>query len=100
MPATITTTAAFRRLAKYRHITSRCCCVRSPAAAVSGCRTAASELKAIGFWFDTILPDDASDNLSDYAKSVKEIEELTGYTFFPDVDAGVKNSYTLSEWGL
>ena len=60
----------------------------------------ASELKAIGFWFDTILPDEASDDLADYAKSVAEIEQLTGYTFFPDVDAGVKQSYTLSEWGL
>ena len=40
----------------------------------------------------------SSDSFRNYAISVKELEELTGFTFFPTIDAQYKNSYTLSFW--
>ena len=60
---------------------------------------AASELKAIGFWFDSIICDDASEDLKDYAVSIAEIERRTGLTFFPAVTSAVKSQCTPSDWG-
>ena len=60
----------------------------------------ANELKAIGFWFDSVLPAGASENLSDYAVSIAEIEKKTGITFFPDIPAEVKQQYSTSFWGI
>ena len=60
----------------------------------------ASELKAIGFWMDTYLPDGYSTTLADYAVSVAEIERQTGLTFFPDIPDEVKSQCVPTDWGL
>ena len=60
----------------------------------------ASELKAIGFWFDSVPDDGASTNLADYAMSVADIEDITGITFFPDIPASVKRQCAPGDWGL
>ena len=60
----------------------------------------ASELKAIGFWFDSVLPTGASESISDYALSVADIEKRTGITFFPDIPSEVKKEFSTSFWGL
>ena len=66
--------------------------------AVQDC--SADELKAIGFWFDAVVPSGASVNLADYALSVAEIETRTGFTFFPTIPTAVKSQCTPSDWGL
>lgn len=59
--------------------------------------------KAIGFW---TKHEKAADNatITSFAKSIDEIEELTGIDFFcnlPDeIEAEVEKSYNLSDWGL
>ena len=63
-------------------------------------KCAASELKAIGFWFNQVIPTVNSDNLADYAMSVAEIESLTGITFFPDIPTAVKEQCSPQDWGL
>ncbi len=60
----------------------------------------ASELKAIGFWFDSIIPDSASAELKDYAVSIAEIERRTGLEFFPAVTSDIKSQCVPSDWGL
>ena len=60
----------------------------------------ADELKAIGFWMDSVLPAEASEDLSSYAMSVADIEKITGITFFPDIPAAVKKQCNPSDWGL
>ncbi len=57
----------------------------------------ASELKAIGFWTANKSGQQLDGKL---CKSVAEIEELTHFTFFPDVDASVKAQNTPADWGL
>ena len=64
---------------------------------------AASELKAVGFWFEHAdrIGGSSSPTLDkSYLRSVKEIEEKTGFTFFPDVDESVKASYNPADWGF
>ncbi len=52
---------------------------------------AADELQCIGFWFDNqAYPNGASPTLN--MKSVAEIEQITGMTFFANVPAAPKNS--------
>ena len=58
----------------------------------------ASELKAIGFWFDAVIPSGSSSNLADYAMSVADIEAITGHTFFPGIPDSVKQQCTPSDW--
>ena len=60
---------------------------------------APSELKAVGFWFENSDEGDATFGRAQM-KSVKEIEEKTGFTFFPDVDESVKATYNPAEWGF
>lgn len=61
----------------------------------------ANELQAIGFWIPTYMTDAVTSGQIDrFAKSVAEIEQLTGLTFFPDVPASVKASFERSEWGF
>ena len=60
---------------------------------------APSELKAVGFWFENSDEGDATFGRAQM-KSVKEIEEITKFTFFPDVDESVKASYNPAEWGF
>ena len=61
----------------------------------------ADELKAIGFVFDN-TSSSADTQLQDAACSVKEIEELTGFEFFRNLDPAVadavKSSYKYSDW--
>jgi len=53
------------------------------------------DLKCIGFW----ISHSATGHLnSSYCKSVAEIERLTGFTFFPEVDVD-KTQFNLSDWG-
>lgn len=40
----------------------------------------------------------SSRNYMDYAISVKELEEETGFTFFPDIDARYKASFNAAQW--
>ena len=62
---------------------------------ISECR--ASELKTIGFW----VANQSGQQLgSQLCRSVAEIERLTGFTFFPDVDASVKEQLAPADWGL
>lgn len=58
----------------------------------------ASELKAIGFWFDTMPEYGCSTDLADYALSVAEIELKTGITFFPNIPAEVKQQCNPTDW--
>ncbi len=37
-------------------------------------------------------------NYNDYSLSVKELEAITGFTFFPHIDAATKNNVNLSDW--
>ncbi len=60
---------------------------------VSEC--SASELQAIGYWFEheyySAVPDPVS---------VKEIEERTGFTFFPNIPEEVKSTLKTTDWSL
>ncbi len=61
--------------------------------AVTEC--SADELQAIGFWFEhkyySSIPDPVT---------VKEIEERTGFTFFPNIPEEVKASYKSVDWSF
>lgn len=59
----------------------------------------AGELKAIGFWLEH-RSDYPATFSTDCCKSVEYIEQQTGFTFFPTVDAAVKQQCTPSEWAL
>lgn len=65
--------------------------------------TDASQLMAIGYWAENAASSNRG-KLPDYVKSVAEIEELTGYTFFPMLDpavaAEVKAQCRPSDWGI
>ena len=58
---------------------------------------------AIGFWFENRSYGDVNFSRS-YARSVDDIEKLTGFDFFCNLDdnieAAVEASYTASLWGL
>ncbi|MGI6224345.1 MAG: DNA/RNA non-specific endonuclease [Prevotella sp.] len=59
------------------------------------------QYKAIGFWTEHVNQSESYD-YSHYAKSIKEIEELTGIDFFcnlpDDIEQEVEESYNLSDW--
>ena len=57
----------------------------------------ASELRSIGFW---VANENGQTLGSNLCKSVEEIERLTGFTFFPEVDASVKRQCAPEEWGF
>ncbi len=58
-----------------------------------------NELIAIGFWLEH--RDDYPSTISaNYCVSVEEIEQKTGFTFFPSVDNEVKQQCNPSDWGL
>lgn len=50
----------------------------------------------IAFKFNNERP--SSTTLMDYAISVAELEQLTGFTFFPTIDASYKQSYDATKW--
>lgn len=63
----------------------------------------ASELKAVGFWFEHA--DEINGSTSpmldaSYMRSVEWIEQQTGFTFFPDVPVEVKQQCNPSDWGF
>lgn len=65
----------------------------------------ASELKAVGFWFENGDGTDDSGAATptldaSYLKSVEWIEQQTGFTFFPDVPPSVKQQCNPSDWKL
>ena len=63
----------------------------------------ASELIAVGFWFENGDGTDDSGAATptldaSYLKSVAWIEQQTGFTFFPDVPPSVKQQCNPSDW--
>lgn len=61
-----------------------------------------SELKAVGFWFEHANEIGGSTSPvlgAAYMKSVEWIEQQTGFSFFPEVDASVKANFTAADWG-
>ncbi len=58
-----------------------------------------STAKCIGFWMENTAPDTGSVSREN-VKSVTEIEELTGFEFFPGMPQEVKSRYNLDMWGL
>lgn len=63
----------------------------------------ADELRAIGFWVDQRSYGDI-DPPASLCRSVAEIEELTGFTFFPNLSeaaaAAVKRQNVPAQWGI
>lgn len=57
----------------------------------------ASELMTIGFWVEHRA--DAGE-AAQWTKSVAEIEQLTGFEFFPTLPTAAKQQNTPSQWGL
>ena len=63
----------------------------------------ASELQAVGFWFehaDEINGSTSPTLDASYLKSVEWIEQQTGFTFFPGVPPSVKRQCNPSDWGF
>ena len=63
----------------------------------------ASELKAVGFWFehaDEINGSTSPTLDASYLKSVEWIEQQTGFFFFPDVPDEVKQQCNPADWGF
>lgn len=63
----------------------------------------ADELQCVGFWLDTFTQLDASSArtvLREIAVPVSEIEQQTGFTFFPDVPEEVKQQCNPADWGF
>lgn len=58
----------------------------------------ASELKSLGFWVPENAPNQGQPK--SWAMSVKEIEDKTGFTFFPEIPAEVKTMTETASWGL
>ena len=60
--------------------------------------------QAIGFWLEHDSLDHSGDELSEYAKSIDELEALTGIDFFcnlpDDTENQVEKSYAPIKWGL
>ena len=59
----------------------------------------ASELKSIGFWVEQKSYGDIEPPRS-ICMSVAEIEDKTGFTFFPQVPEEVKQQNNPSQWAL
>ncbi len=57
----------------------------------------ASELQTIGFWVENKA---GQGEAKAWVKSVEEIEQLTGFKFFPTLPAEVKKQNFASQWGL
>ena len=63
-----------------------------------------SDYKAIGFWLEHDNIDHADNSLTEYAKSIDELEALTGIDFFcnlpDDIENKVEAKYSTSQWSL
>ena len=57
----------------------------------------ADQLKASGFWVSNAS---GQGEAKDWVRSVAEIEELTGFTFFPSLPEAVKQQKNAAAWGL
>lgn len=57
----------------------------------------AGQLKSIGFW---VANEGGQGEAKSWVKSVKEIEELTKFEFFPTLPAEVKTQKDAASWGL
>jgi endonuclease G len=61
-----------------------------------------TKYKAIGFWMEHVSEYGSKKPLSTYAKSIDELEKLTGLDFFcnlPDnIEDAVEKSYSASDW--
>lgn len=66
--------------------------------------TDASQLRAIAFWMEHANTGDDTSITSSDCISVAELEEITGFTFFPmlddSIEAEVKSAKVPSEWGV
>ena len=66
--------------------------------------TDASELRAIVFWFEHENTGDDTSITSADCITVSELEQITGFTFFPmlddSIEAQVKSTKVASEWGV
>ena len=58
----------------------------------------AGELQCIGFWYTHAAS--SGQTPATCIKSVQEIENLTGFSFFANVPNAPKASYSASDWGL
>lgn len=67
-------------------------------------RVTSKGTSAIGFWMEHLNQDLSSDKLSKYAKSIDQLEALTGIDFFCNVpdetEDKVESTFKLSEWNL
>ena len=78
-------------------------CTRSGNSGKAIQECSASELKAVGFWFehaDEINGSTSPTLDASYLKSVEWIEQQTGFIFFPDVPKEVKQQCNPSDWGF
>ena len=57
----------------------------------------AGQLKSIGFW---VANEGGQGEAKSWVKSVKKIEELTKFEFFPTLPAEVKEKTDAASWGL
>lgn len=57
----------------------------------------ADQLKSIGFWVENAS---GQGTARSWVKSVAEVEELTGFEFFPSIPAAVKAQKDAASWGL
>ena len=57
----------------------------------------ADQLKSIGFWVENA---GGQGTARSWVKSVSEVENLTGFEFFPSVPAAVKAQKDAASWGL
>ena len=66
--------------------------------------TDASQLRAIVFWMEHKDTGDDTDIFASECISIKELEERTGFTFFPILDdtieEEVKTTYVPADWGI
>lgn len=63
----------------------------------------ASELRCVGFWLSHYGHANNAPITKNFMMSVAEIEEKTGFTFFPMLSeeaASVKNTYNAGDWGM
>ncbi len=63
-------------------------------------KCSASEVKAIGFWYDTLIPGDDTRTVADLAVSVDFIEQKMGINFFPWLAESVESTFSTADWGL
>ncbi len=65
----------------------------------SGQAVNSSNATTIGFWYENRAYSHSAPRAED-AKSVSEIEQLTGFTFFPQISDAVKSRKDTQRWGL